>query len=174
MKKEHALMIFLVLMGVGGIFWFTRSQPMAPVPEKTTQALPSRAADGEAIAWSDYTPGMAQARNQDKNVFLYFYAQWCTYCTLLSETTFVDKKVVAILEEHFVSIAVDTDRNKSLAQSWQVKGLPTLWFLTPEGEKISSLPGYVDAPQFYQILRYIQTGSYHTMSFQEFVNRKPT
>jgi thioredoxin-related protein len=179
MKKEHVLVLVLAVMGLGGVLWFSSSQPvqMEPAPAgssapvRVTETLPSQVTDSSGINWTDYTPGLAQARNQDKNVFLYFYAQWCTYCTQLSQTTFLDAKVQAYLDKHFVSISVDTDQNQTLSRSWQVKGLPTMWFLTPEGNKISSLPGYVGAAQLFQILRFIHTDSYHTMSFQEFVKQ---
>ncbi|MCF8092925.1 MAG: thioredoxin fold domain-containing protein [Desulfotignum sp.] len=140
-------------------------------PAQVTETVTPRVTDGTGINWEDYTPGLAQARNQDKSVFLYFYAQWCTYCTKLKKTTFLDERVLAYLEKNFISISVDTDQNQALSQSWQVKGLPTMWFLTPEGNRISSLPGYVDGSQLFQILRYIHTKSYSSMSFQDFVKQ---
>jgi len=70
-----------------------------------------------------------------------------------------------------VSIQVDTDKNKALAEEWRVKGLPTLWFLEPDGTRISSIPGYMDATQLLQILKFIHTRSYETMDFQEFIKQ---
>ncbi len=188
MKKENVLVIVLVTIVLAGLFWiFTaRTGPKNPAGTGGTEPVaavrkPGAEATGTAdlengnagqnnrIDWKDYTPGLAQAKTQDKNVFLYFYAQWCTYCTQLKKTTFVDDKVLAYLEKNFVSISVDTDQNQTLSQTWQVKGLPTMWFLTPDGGRISSLPGYVDGSQLLQILRYIHTKSYDTMSFQDFV-----
>ena len=128
-------------------------------------------AGNAGIEWNEYTPGLAQAKHQGKNVFLYFYAQWCTYCTKLKQTTFLDKRVQEYLDDNFVSISVNTDQNQTLSQTWQVTGLPTMWFLTPEGERISSLPGYVDGSQFLKILEYIRTQSYLTMNFQDFVKK---
>lgn len=179
MKKEHLFIIVLIAMGLGGVFWFTgrQSVQMEPAtvgstaPAQVTETVTPRVTDGTGINWEDYTPGLAQARNQDKSVFLYFYAQWCTYCTKLKKTTFLDERVLAYLEKNFISISVDTDQNQALSQSWQVKGLPTMWFLTPEGNRISSLPGYVDGSQLFQILRYIHTKSYSSMSFQDFVKQ---
>jgi thioredoxin-related protein len=46
-----------------------------------------------------------------------------------------------------------------------------MWFLTPEGDRISNLPGYVDGSQLLKILKYIRTESYLTMSFQDFVKQ---
>ncbi|MCA1786360.1 MAG: thioredoxin fold domain-containing protein [Desulfobacteraceae bacterium] len=180
MKKEYVLVIVLVAIGLSGLWWFTNTQSVqiepAPAgstaPAMVTETVTSRVTDSTGINWKDYTPGLAQAKNQDKNVFLYFYAQWCTYCTKLKQTTFLDERVQTYLEKNFISISVDTDQNQSLSQSWQVKGLPTMWFLTPDGNKINSLPGYVDGSQLFHILRYIHTNSYDTMSFQDFVKLK--
>ncbi len=185
MKKENILVIVLVTIALSGLFLFFNTnseqknfggnkqvaQTQAPAASVTGNADSGNGNAGQnnRINWKDYTPGLAQAKTQDKNVFLYFYAQWCTYCTQLKKTTFLDEKVLAYLEKNFVSISVDTDQNQKLSQTWQVKGLPTMWFLAPDGSRISSLPGYVDGSQFLQILRYIQTESYDKMSFQDFV-----
>lgn len=182
MRKEQVLVVTLVVLGLAGIFSFVGSNlgingtmtPENPGTESVTETVTASVADTGipapgGIGWNDYTPGMARAKNQGKNVFLYFYAQWCTYCTKLKQTTFQDQKVRAYLDDNFVSISVDTDENQTLSRSWQVTGLPTMWFLTPEGERISSLPGYVDGPQFLKVLKYIRTESYLTMSFQDFV-----
>jgi thioredoxin-related protein len=187
MKKEQVFVVVLVVLGLAGIFyWYTggtsgsRHTPGSDgsVTRQVTETVTDRVTDpgktgavAGGIDWNDYTPGMTRAKHQEKNIFLYFYAQWCTYCTKLKQTTFLDKKVQSYLEDHFISISVDTDKNQTLSRNWQVTGLPTMWFLTPEGDRISSLPGYVDGPQLLKILRYIHTRSYHTMSFEEFVRQ---
>ncbi len=184
MKKEQILVVILVVFGLAGLFSFVSSHlgnhraatPDSSETKNVTGTVTASVTPAEIpgtgsgrIDWSDYTPGLARAKNQGKHVFLYFYAQWCTYCTKLKQTTFLDKKVQAYLDGNFISISVDTDQNQTLSQSWQVTGLPTLWFLTPEGDRISSIPGYVDGSQFLKILQYIRTKSYLTMSFQDFV-----
>ncbi len=186
MKKEQVLVVILVVMGLAGVYWFVGSSPgNRPATESEnikTQSVTETVTPGvtdavkpetdkAGIDWNDYTPGLARAKNQDKSVFLYFYAQWCTYCTKLKQTTFMDEKVQAYLDDHFVSISVDADQNQTLSQTWQVTGLPTMWFLTPEGDRISNLPGYVDGSQLLKILKYIRTESYLTMSFQDFVKQ---
>ena len=181
MRKENVLVAVLITMVIAGILMFylsKKSDPVTeaailPVPKTLQGTLPETQTGKEtdAIGWQGYTPGLAMAGNQSKPVFLYFHADWCTYCTKLKQTTFKDKKVRAYLEENFISIQVDTDKNKALAEEWRVKGLPTLWFLEPDGTRISSLPGYIDATQLLQILKFIHTRSYETMDFQEFIKQ---
>ena len=172
MKKENVLVVALVVIALGAVLVFNSIK--SPAPEKPSAPPSESEADsgGEAgIQWKDYTPGLATAREKEKNVFLYFHAPWCTYCTKLKLTTFQDEKVQDYLRENFVSIQVDTDQNRTLAGEWGVTGLPTLWFLDPQGNKITRIPGYVPADQFLQILRYIHTKSYTTMEFHEFVKQ---
>ncbi len=179
MKKENVLVVALVVIAIGGIYVFNilKSGPPIQKPSAITpQALAAKTdmsdiGSAQGIGWKDFTPGMAQARKENKFVFLYFHAPWCTYCNKLKMTTFKDRKVLAYLKENFISIQVNTDENKILANDWQVKGLPSMWFLEPDGGKINRMPGYMDAGKLLSILKYIQTQSYTTMEFNEFVKR---
>lgn len=178
MKKENVLVVVLIVFAIAGGIFYTRSKPSVPVIQAAASEPLSETArestlemKGTAIGWKDYTPGMALAGKGNKPIFLYFHAPWCTYCTKLKQTTFKDKKVLAYLENNFVSIQVDTDKNKALSNEWKVKGLPTLWFLEPDGTKINSIPGYLDAAQLFLVLKYIHTKSYTTMNFQDFMKQ---
>jgi len=182
MKKENILVGLLVVLVSGGIYLYNR-----PAPDLGTQVtqinIEPRAADNQTpqsssqaapqnISWNDYTPGMALAEKEGKSIFLYFHASWCGYCVKLKKETFTDDRVKAYLKAHFISIGVDTDKREKLARQWEVRGLPTLWFLEADGTKINNLPGFVNADQLFAILQYIHTQSYKTMNFQEYVQQK--
>ncbi len=183
MRKENILVAALVVIFLGGIYGYRSmgSKKQSPVGPEIAQAQAAsfdtaasdtaQAQSAENIRWKDYTPGMALARQEKKSVFLYFHAPWCTYCVKLKKTSFKDEKVLAYLNENFVSIQVNTDQNQALAEEWQVKGLPTMWFLEADGKKINRMPGYVEAGQLLKILQYIHTKSYATMAFNEFMKQ---
>ena len=157
MKKQNLRRLGLVIMaGILLQFWGGGAVSMA----------------GNTIHWEDYAAGLARAKSEEKHVFLYFHADWCSYCKKLKQTTFKDKRVVAYLAENFVSISVDTDKDTRRATEWKVRGLPTLWFLDVDGKKISHLPGFVTPDQFMYVLEFIRTDSYNSMSFQEFLGKK--
>lgn len=176
MRKENILVAALVVILLGGIYGYMSKDskdefPVPPLVHAASTATKTSLADPAGdILWKDYTPGMALARQENKSIFLYFYAPWCTYCTKLKKTTFKNDKVLAYLNDNFISIQVNTDESKALAQEWQVRGLPTMWFLEPDGKKINRMPGYVEAGQLLKILEYIHTKSYTTMEFREFMN----
>ena len=134
-----------------------------------TLTVPS-ASYAEVINWQPYEKGIAMAEEQGKKIFLYFHADWCTYCKKMKESTFQDISVVKYLSDNFISIAVDSDKEKKIASFYGVRGLPTLWLLKQNSTKLSSLPGYVDAKRLINILKYIRTESYAKMSFSDFIN----
>ena len=168
MKKENILVIVLICMAVAGVLYYQYSDGKNAGFQNSGESIPL-VKDGSAIAWENFSDGMASGKNSDKHIFLYFHADWCTYCKKLKKTTFKDKAVLKYLSQNFISIAVDTDKDKALANQWRVTGLPSMWFLGPDGSKISNIPGYVDADLFIKFLKYIHTKSYKTIKFNEFI-----
>lgn len=182
MRKENILVMVLVVLTLGGIYFYNQpSQGMGiqvakadiePIAAENKASQVALTSAPKKILWSDYTPGMALAQKEGKSIFLYFHAPWCGYCVKLKNETFSDDRIKAYLNDHFVSIGVDTDKRGKLAGQWGVRGLPTLWFLEADGTKISNLPGFVNADQLLAILQYIHSKSYKTMNFQEYVQQK--
>lgn len=125
-------------------------------------------AHASQIAWMGYEEGMASGKTSQKKVLINFYADWCTWCKKLDKETFADKAVVDYLTRNFVAVKVDSDRRQDLAAAYGVQGLPTMWFVTDQGDPISALPSFVPADTFLDILRYIHTESYKRMKFSEF------
>ena len=168
MKKENLLVIAIICIAVIGFAAYKNFNS-----NKQTDSIQGKGfvqtSDTSKIDWQTYAQGRELAKNQNKHIFLYFHADWCTYCRKLKKTTFQDKTVLKYLKKNFISIKVDTDKNQEMATQWNVKGLPTLWFLKPDRSKISNIPGYVDKKQFLHILKYIHTQSYEKMNFQQFM-----
>ncbi len=125
------------------------------------------ASDG--IIWNKHEEGFSLAEKQNKKIFLYFHADWCTFCKKLEQTTFGNREVIEYLNENFISISVDSDMEKSLSKKFGVRGLPTLFYLKPNSDRIHGRPGYIDEVSFLKILKYINTDSYEKMKFSDYV-----
>ena len=111
------------------------------------------------IDWHSYESGLARGKFEKKKVFLYFYAEWCTYCAEMDRTTFKDPAVVAALNRSFIPIRVDSERETAAAALFRVKGLPDLWFLAESGEVIGHRPGFLPPDQLMTILTAITTSN---------------
>lgn len=116
-------------------------------------------AAADKIDWHSYESGMARGKFEKKKVFLYFHAQWCTYCLEMERTTFKDPAVIAALNRNFIPIRVDSERETAPAALYRVKGLPDLWFLAESGEVIGHRPGFLPPDQLMKILTVITTSN---------------
>jgi thioredoxin-related protein len=134
---------------------------------------PARAA-GNGIQWMPYAEGRQRGIDENKKVFLVFKAEWCHYCALMDKETFHNPTVIAYVNRHFVPIKVDTDKRRDLATKFHVRGLPSTLFISGTGETIGGRPGYIPADEMLRILKYIDTNSYLTMSYQAFVEKQKT
>ena len=123
----------------------------------------------ESIKWYTYAEGVPLGKGQGKKIVLLFYADWCAFCEKMDKETFRDDPVVVYMNENFIAVRVNSDREPKLAAEYLVRGLPTTWFLTADGQKISSLPGYISPKQFLKFLRFTHSDSYKSMSFKKFL-----
>ncbi len=114
-------------------------------------------AAADKIDWHSYESGLARGKFEKKKVFLYFHAEWCTYCVEMDRTTFKDPAVIAALNRNFIPIRVDSERETAPAALFRVKGLPDSWFLAESGEVIGHRPGFIPAEQLMKILNAVMT-----------------
>ncbi len=125
-----------------------------------------------AVKWYSYEEGMINAKKNEKKIFLHFWAPWCGYCVKMKNKTFNNPLVSDYLNTNFISIKINTDKEKKMALKYYVKGLPDSWFLTQKGEKIGNLPGYIPPEKFLPMLKYILTDSYKSMNYKKFLKTK--
>ncbi len=119
-------------------------------------------ATAEGINWYKYDAGMAKASSEGKKIYINFHADWCYYCKVMKKTTFKDATVAEYLNKNFISIRVDTEKEKKLAREFNIRGLPANWFLEPNGEKIGLKSGYLKPNQLLQNLKFIYDEKYKT------------
>lgn len=140
----------------------------APGSDGATGAKPAKA----AIQWLGYDEGLARAKETGKPLLINFWADWCHYCRRMKAETYADSAVVAAVNADFIPVSINTTTDQRRAAEFFVRGLPTIWFVASDGAtRITNLPGYVEAPMFLEVLRYLATRSYETMDFKTFLEK---
>jgi len=124
------------------------------------------------IQWQSYETGMELGKKENKKVFLHFWSEDCEYCKKMAKETFADSAVIAYLNKNFISIKVNSDKERALVSEYNVRGLPDNWFIAEKNEIIGNQPGYIPADMLLPLLRYIHTNSYKKMSYGKFLNEK--
>jgi hypothetical protein len=148
MKTEKYILlggVFLIILFMG------LSTKDMPVVSKGGQTFMS------GLTWyNSIDTGMEVSAKTGKPVLVYFWASWCKFCKKLEEETYVDPEVNSILKNDFVLVAINIDDQADVAAQFGVSAPPAEVFLSPDGQEITRIPGYVNAETFLPILRQIK------------------
>ena len=109
-------------------------------PKKTLSAPPSSGTVSNAanVVWLDserLMPVLEQAQREKKVVFVEFYATWCAPCKVMEEDVFTQTDTYRYLNKNFLNFRTDFDSSagNTIAAIYEVKSLPTVLFLNPQG-----------------------------------------
>jgi thioredoxin-related protein len=134
--------------------------------------------------WLSFNKGLAKAQKENKAIVVDFYTNWCHWCKVMDEKTFKNKDVALKLGQRFVAVRLNAEDNDAkvtfqnqtltnveLTRAFGVTGYPTLAFLDRNGKPIGTIPGYVPADQFLQMLNYIDSKCYEKgVSLQNYLD----
>lgn len=121
------------------------------------------------INWYSYEEGMVAGKESNKKVFLIFHADWCRYCKTMEKEAFQDPAIIAYVNRNFIPVSVNSDKEQDIAIKYNVRGLPSTWFISEKGERIGNRPGYISPKEMIDILKYVGTDSYQNMTFKAFM-----
>jgi thioredoxin-related protein len=111
------------------------------------------------LRWrTDYNSARKEAQEKRLPIIIDFGTADCFWCRKLDDTTFRDPRVVGLLNERFVPLKIDADRDAALANHLRVESYPTLVIATSEGKILAYIKGYKDAEEFHGILQRVLIG----------------
>lgn len=127
------------------------SAATAPVP---TPPAPTAPAKKPKIRWlRDLHTAHQAALKTGKPLMLVFGASWCNHCRQLDLKTLRHPQLVNYINRTFIPVVLILDRNQREADILDVKSVPCTIVLTPDGDLIGRMTGYVEAPRFYAALK---------------------
>ncbi len=93
------------------------------------------------LVWLNNLPSaMAQARQQDKPIFMFFSATWCGNCRRLEKAALRDDETVTMLSQ-FVLLKLDLDESPLTAEQYGVQTVPMLLILGSDGTPYNAIFG---------------------------------
>ncbi len=87
---------------------------------------------------------LLKAKEENKFVFVDFYATWCGPCKKLKRTSFKDSKVGDYYNKNFINITIDAESKEGIkiARQYGVTSYPTLIITDYNGRKRTKTTGF--------------------------------
>ena len=105
------------------------------------------------ISWAkNLNEALAQAKKENKLVFVDIYADWCGWCKRLEQDVFPQLKIAKLLNDQFIPLRIDSDENRDFSSKFNIQGLPTLLVLDKDGSEAGRVRGYKQADELEKAL----------------------
>ena len=105
---------------------------------------------------TDWNALLAQAKKENKMVFVDSYFVGCHPCKQMDDEVFPLPAVAKQMKENFVSVKIDfmtEDLGKELQIKYAVTGFPTFLLLNSDGQLVARFSGYTEADKFQKLLK---------------------
>jgi thioredoxin-related protein len=107
----------------------------------------------EGINWHhDPAAARQQASKVGRPILFDFGTETCFWCKKLDVTTFRVAAVADLVNERFIAVKIDADREPGLTKQLGVEQFPTLVVVGPDGEVLGRHEGYAEAPKMTAFL----------------------
>lgn len=114
--------------------------------------LEQKASAAESIQWTtDLKKALADAKAQNKFVFVDVYTDWCGWCKKLDRDVFTNADMISYLGEKYICVKLDAEGskdNEKVAEDARVSGYPAGLVFKGDGKLIGKLGGYMEAAQY--------------------------
>jgi hypothetical protein len=122
-------------------------------PAEVDIAASRARATERAFTWSTWSPeAFERARREGKYLLLDGAAEWCHWCHVMDETTYLDPEIAKILRDRLVTVRIDVDEHPDLAERYGDWGWPATIIFSPDGREIGKYRGYLPPEELLSIL----------------------
>lgn len=126
MKSKHIPLLFFLALVVS-------SYNDAPLKKK-----------GITFFKGSWEEALIKAKEENKHIFIDFYATWCGPCKKLKRTSFRDSDVGAYFNTNFINLSIDAESKEGIkiARKYGVSSYPTLVITDHTGKQKTRTTGF--------------------------------
>ena len=107
----------------------------------------------QLFAWSEWSKeAFARAKSEGRFILVHGAAEWCHWCHVMEETTYLDPEVGAILRDKFVAIRVDIDSRPDIEERYERWGWPATIILSADAQELAKFRGYLKPAEMLEQL----------------------
>jgi protein disulfide-isomerase len=118
----------------------------------------SAGSTASAKGWvRDVEHALSVAQSKQRPLVLFVSTDGCVHCDKMIATTFRDVNIRQALSTSFVAAAIKSSERPDLMDHLQIRSFPTTLLVSPDGEVLDQMTGYVDAAKFQQRLDRVTT-----------------
>jgi len=117
--------------------------------------LTTKAAEIKFLENPVWTDVLAQAKKENKIIFLDAFATWCGPCKQMDAETYTNQAVADYFNANFVNVKYDMEKGEGamLADRYYVSAYPNLVFINPEGVMLHKGVGFLAANDFLKLAK---------------------
>lgn len=140
---------------------------LAAVVTLTPFAAPVTAAEN-GVHWLTYEQGLEQQRELKKPMLLFFHLPYCYRCKDMERKVYKDSKVISFINQHFIPVEVDLDKEKQTAELFEADYTPTHVFIAPDGSIALREKDVITKSRFERMLEFVAKEKYKAMTFDAY------
>ncbi len=112
--------------------------------------------DRTRVEWRPWgEDAFAEAADRDVPLLCSLTATWCDPCREMDRETYAEPRLAAHVNDGFVPVRVDVDRQPRVRDRYNMGGFPSTVFLAPDGTVLTGA-GYLGPDGFRQILERVR------------------
>ncbi|HJT78615.1 MAG TPA: DUF255 domain-containing protein [Gemmataceae bacterium] len=113
-------------------------------------------ARAQEVQWrQDYPSARKEAVEKNRPLLIDFGTEHCFWCKKLDALVFHEPAIARVLNERFIPLHIDAEREPRLASDLHVESYPTVVLASAEGKILDVQVGFLDAAPFQEKLQRV-------------------